>query len=101
MFFVKWVGNHKVSLTEIVKMPYSIFGITVDRIHTLKWLFPRPGSPATGLRRWGGSKSHLSMHSKVYVYSKNALAPEKIESKGTIAAVQEITEDHGKARRGR
>jgi hypothetical protein len=32
-----------------------------------EWLFPS-GAPATGLRRWGGSKSHLALQPKEHVY---------------------------------
>jgi hypothetical protein len=39
---------------------YSIFGITVDRKQTLKWLFPQ-------------EKATLHAPLKVYVYSENAL----------------------------
>jgi len=39
-----------------------------------KWLFP-PGSPTTGLRRWGGSRSHLSSHLKLRGNWRTALKP--------------------------
>jgi hypothetical protein len=41
---------------------YSIFGIGVDRKHTLKWLFPQEKATFHGAE-------------KVYMYSENALAP--------------------------
>jgi len=40
--------------------PYSIFGIGVDRKHTLKWLFPQEKATYHGTE-------------KVYMYSENAL----------------------------
>jgi hypothetical protein len=40
---------------------YSIFGIGVDRKHTLKWLFPQEKATFHGTE-------------KVYMYSENALA---------------------------
>ena len=42
---------------------YSIFGIAVDRMHKLEWLFQQ-------------GKATFQCSQKVYVYSEIALAPE-------------------------
>jgi hypothetical protein len=43
-----------------IRVGYSIFGIGVDRKHTLKWFFPQ-------------EKTTFRGSEKVYVYSENAL----------------------------
>ena len=47
-----------------------------------EWLFPS-GSPAAGLRRWGGSKSHLPRALKLHVNWRTAVLPPR---KTTLAA---------------
>jgi hypothetical protein len=55
-------GWHKLKWSE----SYSIFGITVDRIHALKWFFPQEKATFHGVQ-------------KVYAYSENALVVEAQE----------------------
>jgi hypothetical protein len=50
------------SVRDLHSGGYSIFGIDIDRKHTLKWLFPQ-------------EKATLHGTLEVYVYSGNALRP--------------------------
>ena len=59
-FFSERVGIAVLQLryTETVHSSgFFLSGVPGDRSSSLGW---SPGSPATGLRRWGGSKSHLA-----------------------------------------
>jgi hypothetical protein len=49
---------------------YSIFGIDVDRKHTLKWLFSQPGPPGQVFVRGVEEKVTFHCSQKVYVYSE-------------------------------
>jgi hypothetical protein len=51
--------------TPAQKFDYRIFGIGVDRKHTLKWLFSQ-------------EKATLHGSQKVYVYSENALIAQNV-----------------------
>jgi hypothetical protein len=51
----------------------SIFGIGVDRKHTLKWLFSQPGPHGRAFVRGVEVKATFHCSQKVYVYSENAL----------------------------
>ena len=55
-----WTSNSQAEQGIAALAAYSIFGIAVDRKHTLKWLFPQ-------------EKATFQCSQKVYVYSENAL----------------------------
>ncbi len=52
---------------------YSGSTIAIPRSATAEWLFQQPGSPQTGLRLWGGSKSHPARRRKGHVNCGTAL----------------------------
>jgi len=41
----------RAGVADSARWTYSIFGIAVDRKHTLKWLFPQKKPPFTALQK--------------------------------------------------